>query len=86
MARFSQHFWSHILWTSTKGISELRGPYPFPTETKISNFQISIHVNHNIFRFDVSINNFFAVQVLNAHQNFNEAVPGFIFCHSSNFS
>jgi hypothetical protein len=26
------------------------------------------------------------VQVLNAHQNFNEAVPGFIFCHSSNFS
>lgn len=67
MTSFGEHLRCHIFWASTKSISKFTGPDAFPTESKVCYFEIAIFVNHDIFRFDISVDDFLAVKVLNSH-------------------
>lgn len=81
MSSLAKHLRSHILRTSTVSRGKLVCSKSFFAESEISYFKISIHVNHDIFRFDVSIDDVLVMKILNTCKNFNKTVSSLIFCH-----
>ena len=81
-----EHLWSHVLWATTVSCSKLISFKSLFAETKISYFKVTIHVNHNVFRFDISIDDMLIMKILNSKKNFNETISSLILCHSFHLS
>jgi len=62
----AKHFGCHVLRTATVSCCEFINPQSFFAETEISDFKISMHVNHDIFWFNVSIDDVLVVKVLDS--------------------
>lgn len=76
-----KHLRCHILWTPTVSMRHLVLSYSHLTQPKISYFQVAIHIDHNIFRFDVAINDILWMQILNPKENLDKTVSSIVFIH-----
>ena len=82
----AEHFRRHVLRTTAVSSSKLICPQSLFTKTKISNFEVSVHINHDILRFDIPVDNMLIVKILYPKQNLNKAISGLILSHSLHFS
>ena len=57
----THYFWRHISWSSRCILGIFGSPYS--CNTKISDSNITFHINNQIFRFDISMNNLFFMTV-----------------------
>ena len=82
----AEHFRCHVLRTTAISSSKLICPQSLFTKTKISNFEVSVHINHDILRFDVPVDNMLVVKILYPKQDLNKAISSLILSHSLHFS
>jgi hypothetical protein len=57
------HFWRHILWTSTERIGEFSFKHVRFGQSKISDFHMSIFSQQYVLRLDISIDNVTLVKI-----------------------
>ena len=76
-----QHFRRHVFWTAAVRGGEIIRSESCLAESEIRDLEVAVHIDHDVLRLDVAVDDILAVQVLQAEENLNEAVPGLIFGH-----
>ena len=72
------HLWSHVLESSTEGVSLLH-VIRLNTPTKVTNLNDVSILYQNVFRFDISMNQTLFVHIINARANLYEEVKSCVF-------
>lgn len=83
MSLSSKNFRTHVLKTTTKGVTFIFG---FFCQSKICNFDVAFHIKHNVFRFEVAIDDLLRVKILDCQQNFYKIFFGCLFFKPDDFS
>jgi len=73
MAASNKDLWTHVLKTATKGVSFLCCDLG---KTKICDFDVSTKIEHDVLRFEISVDNIFLMQILNSQQNLDKVLFG----------
>ena len=76
------HFWRHVLSTAAKTVSHFSGIKASLGKAKICNFDMSIMIDKQILRFEVSVDDVLLVDVHESVQNFNEVESSMFFAHA----
>lgn len=61
-----EHFWSQVFWGSAKGIGSSLAVF---SKTKVRQFQISFLIDQDVFRFQVSVDDIFGVEIFKHEAN-----------------
>jgi len=72
-----QDFWTHVFWAAAEGMGSLALRYYF-AESKIRNFDMTIDVDEDILRLDISIHNIQIMQILQPFQHLREVKLGLL--------
>ena len=78
MAAFLNHLRRHVLSTAAKAVGDLSRIKTKFGQSKISNFNMSIMINQQIFRFKIPVNDILLMQVHESIKNFDEVEFGII--------
>ena len=83
MALILQNFWGEILRRATKGKSSVLDHF---SKTKISQLNVAIRRNEQVFRFEVSVDDIFAMEVLEDEDELGGVEGGFVGLEHAFFS
>ena len=78
MPTFLNHFRRHVLSTTTKAVGDLSRIKTKFGQSKISNFDMPIMINQQIFRFKIPVDDILLMQIHEAIENFDEVEFGII--------
>ena len=82
MPTFLNHLRRHVLSTTAKAVGDLSRIKTKFGQSKISNFDMPIMINQQIFRFKIPVYDILLMQIHEAIENFNEVEFGIILWHS----
>lgn len=81
---FKEHFWGHVFRRATKTIGEVIFSHVGFRKSEIRNSDMSIDINKDVFRFDISVNNTQGMQVKHSEANLAKVKLGLLLVHNFN--
>ena len=82
MSRLFYHFRGHILSTATEAVSDLSGVETNFWESKVSDFDMSIVVDKEIFGFKISIDDVLLMKVHESVKDLDKVESSIFLAHS----
>ena len=82
MPCFLDHFRRHVLSAAAKTVSDIPAVESHFGQTEVCNFNMSVMVNQQILRFEISIDDILLMQVHKTVQYFDEVESSMFFRHS----
>ena len=78
-----QNLWSNIIWSATDGSSFLSRKWNFGSKTKISHFYLHVITEEEISKFEISMDDFFVVKVIEGLKDLEHKESGLILSEPS---